>query len=92
MRTVSESASSQSKDPNVYDNLGDFRDRNLTPADYYYDANGNLLNDVNKDLTFSYDELVNKTNRVTKGATGQTVDYLYDATGNKLQKKVSPGT
>jgi RHS repeat-associated protein len=91
LRTVTESASSQSKDPNVFDNLGDFRDRTFT-ADYYYDASGNLLNDLNKDLAFSYDEILNKTKRVTRGASGQTVDYLYDALGNKLQKKVSGGS
>jgi RHS repeat-associated protein len=90
LRTVSESSSSQSKDPTIYDNLGDFRDR-VNSADYYYDAgNGNLTNDLNKNLTFTYDEIINKTKRVTNGT--QNVDYLYDAKGNKLQKKVSPGT
>jgi RHS repeat-associated protein len=87
--TVSESASSQSKNPTVYDKLGDFRDVAGT-VDYTYDANGNILTDANKSLTFVYDELVNKTKRVTKGS--QSVDYLYDANGNKVQKKVSPGT
>jgi RHS repeat-associated protein len=85
--SVSESASSQSKIPTTYDNLGDFRDVAGT-TDYTYDANGNLLTDANKSLTLSYDELINKTKKVTKGT--QNVDYLYDATGNKLQKKVSP--
>jgi RHS repeat-associated protein len=87
--SVSESASSQSKNPTVYDKLGDFRDVAGT-VDYTYDANGNILTDANKSLTFVYDELVNKTKRVTKGS--QSVDYLYDANGNKVQKKVSPGT
>jgi RHS repeat-associated protein len=91
LRTVTESAASQSKDPNVYDGLGDFRDRNLT-ADYYYDVNGNLISDINKDLSLTYNEIINKTKRVTRGATGQTVDYLYDFSGNKLQKKVSAAT
>ncbi|MEO6901928.1 MAG: DUF6443 domain-containing protein [Bacteroidia bacterium] len=86
--SVSESASSQSKDPTAFDNLGDFRD---VPGanDYTYDENGNLLTDANKSLSFTYDEIINKTKRVSKG--GQQVDYLYDASGNKLQKKVSGG-
>jgi RHS repeat-associated protein len=84
---VSESASSQSKAATTYDNLGDFRDVAGT-TDYTYDGNGNMLTDANKSLTFTYDELINKTKKVTKGT--QNVDYLYDAMGNKLQKKVSP--
>jgi RHS repeat-associated protein len=87
--SVSESGSSQSKAPATYDNLGDFRDVAGT-TDYTYDGNGNMLTDANKSLALSYDELINKTKRVTKGT--QNVDYLYDANGNKLQKKVSPGT
>ena len=87
--SVTESASSQSKNPTTYDNLGDFRDV-AGATDYTYDSFGNMLTDANKSLTFTYDELVNKTKRVTKGT--QNVDYLYDANGNKLQKKVSPGT
>ena len=89
LKTVSESASSQSKNPSIYDNLGDFRDRNIGGVDYNYDVNGNMISDVNKDLSFTYDEIINKTKRVTKGTT-KTVDYLYDAYGSKLQKKVSP--
>lgn len=87
--TVSESSSSQSKDPNVFDNLGDFRDKILS-VDYSYDVNGNLSSDLNKDLSLTYDEIVNKAKRVTKGS--QNVDYLYDAAGNKLQKKVTGGS
>jgi RHS repeat-associated protein len=89
LSSVSESASSQSKNPSTYDRLGDFRDV-AGATDYTYDANGNLLTDANKSLAFIYDEIINKTKRVTKGS--QNVDYLYDAQGNKLQKKVSPGT
>ena len=89
LRSVSESAASQSKDPNMYDNLGDFRDA-ISSADYYYDVNGNQTSDVNKALSFTYDEIVNKTKRATKSSVN--VDFLYDALGNKLQKKVSPGT
>ena len=86
---VGESAASQSKDPNVYNSFGDFRDV-AAATDYTYDANGSLLTDANKSLSFKYDDVLNKTKRVTKGS--QNVDYLYDAAGNKLQKRVSGGT
>ena len=87
--SVTESASSQSKSPTTYDNLGDFRDV-AGAIDYTYDLDGNMLADTNKRLAFTYDEIVNKTKRVRKGT--QNVDYLYDANGNKLQKKVSPAS
>jgi RHS repeat-associated protein len=89
LSSVSESSSSQSKSPTTYDKLGDFRDV-AGATDYTYDVYGNLLTDANKGLSFVYDEIINKTKRVTKGS--QNVDYLYDAQSNKLQKKVSPGT
>jgi RHS repeat-associated protein len=88
LASVSESASSQSKNPTTYDKLGDFRDVAGT-TDYTYDPNGNVLTDANKSLSFIYDELVNKTKKVSKGA--QSVNYLYDANGTKLQKKVTGG-
>jgi RHS repeat-associated protein len=89
LASVSESISSQSKNPTTYDKLGDFRDVAGT-TDYTYDVSGNMLTDANKSLTFVYDELVNKTKKVTKGT--QSVNYLYDANGNKLQKKVTGAT
>jgi RHS repeat-associated protein len=88
LSSVSELAGSQSKSPTTYDKLGDFRDV-AGATDYTYDQNGNILTDANKSLTFTYDELVNKTKKVTKGT--QSVNYLYDANGNKLQKKVTGG-
>jgi len=88
--SVTESSSSQSKDPSVYDGLGDFRDL-AGSTDYNYDAGGNLLSDANKNLAFTYDEIINKTKFVQRTAvTG--VGYLYDATGNKIQKSVSGAT
>ena len=89
IQRIDELASSQSKNPTVYDRLGDFRDVS-TATDYTYDVNGNLLSDANKSLSFVYDEVINKAKRITKGT--QNVDYLFDANGNKLQKKVSPAS
>jgi RHS repeat-associated protein len=67
-------------------------------TDYTYDANGNLVKDLNKDIvTFggadgiTYNHLnlptvitVKKTATANKG----TITYTYDATGNKLKKVI----
>jgi len=90
---------------NVNTKLGDFRasqsylsslgiSNKTTPnaasyVDYTYDANGNMLKDLNKDIGtatangISYNYL-NLPKQVTfaKG----TIQYIYDAEGNKLQK------
>jgi RHS repeat-associated protein len=85
--------------------LGDFRVSSLNPVqtktaitvDYTYDANGNLLKDLNKDIAtpagasgiqYNYLNLptvitVKKDAINNKG----TITYTYDAAGNKLWKK-----
>jgi len=56
------------------------------PAEYTYDANGNLTADINKGIiSISYNTLnlpvaINRTNSIR-------VVYLYDATGTKRQQK-----
>jgi len=89
---------------NVYDfnndpdtKLGDFKDGyNDVGNDYAYDANGNMVMDQNKDIT----EYVN--NNPDAGITYNylnlpqiimvqgkgTIEYVYDAAGNKLKKIV----
>jgi RHS repeat-associated protein len=71
--------------------LGDFHyagTKTGSSVDYTYDANGNLVTDVNKNIsaiTYNYLNLP-KTIQVTgKGS----IEYLYDATGNKLEKTVN---
>src|SRR6185437_9911377 len=83
--------------------LGDFRTSALSPyhaskdntaVDYYYDVNGNLTRDLNKDIgTQATDGIVyNHLNlpwQVTmQSPTGikGTITYIYDALGNKLKK------
>lgn len=88
-------------DPNT--TLGDFRTSSLSPyytgkttsaTDYYYDVNGNLTRDLNKDIgTQSADGIIYNhlnlpyqvTFRSASGTKG-TITYIYDATGNKLKK------
>lgn len=67
-------------------NLHDFLDNNTTGADYEYDVNGNLSKDLNKNISnISYSHL-NLPVSVT-ASTG-SIDNIYDALGNLLQKTV----
>ena len=63
--------------------------------DYTYDVNGNMTQDLNKDITLiEYNHLNLPRKVVFNGqdaeplGTGKTILYVYDATGVKLEKKV----
>lgn len=57
-------------------------------TDYFYDNNGNLLKDGNKRiLNIAYNHL-NLPTKIIFETTG-TIQYLYSATGQKLDKKVT---
>jgi len=60
----------------------------LNVADYTYDANGNMLRDLNKgiDTNIEYNYL-NLPRLVTK--SGSSIRYIYDATGRKLSQVVT---
>ncbi|WP_281335983.1 DUF6443 domain-containing protein [Flavobacterium eburneipallidum] len=81
----------------VLDYYGDegFKDGNKTGDDYSYDANGNMTKDLNKGIGtastngITYNHL-NLPTQITLAAG--TIDYVYDATGVKQRKIVSPGT
>jgi len=71
--------------------LGDFTDKNRTADDYDYDANGNLVYDKNKKITLIEYNPLNLPWRLTvenddNSAKG-TITYIYDAVGNKLEKR-----
>ena len=71
------------------DNEG-FIDGNKTGNDYEYDANGNLISDKNKNITgIEYNQL-NLPKKITFG-TGNTIEYIYNAAGQKLEKIVKEG-
>lgn len=60
---------------------------NDTEDDYAYDANGNLTKDQNKKVTeITYNHL-NLPKKITFG-TGNTIEYIYNATGQKLEKNI----
>jgi RHS repeat-associated protein len=78
--------------------LGDFRystsytsvlggPKPSSALDYTYDGNGNLISDKNKDITVISYNYLNLPQQVTL-AKG-TIQYIYDASGNKLRKITS---
>jgi RHS repeat-associated protein len=61
--------------------------------DYEYDANGNMIKDANKSITsITYNHLNLPINLLFEGTTNGTISYLYNATGQKLRKKVVDAT
>lgn len=55
---------------------------------YTYDANGNMITDANKGITaITYNHL-NLPTQISFGGSDK-IEYIYDATGIKLQKKVT---
>jgi RHS repeat-associated protein len=65
--------------------LGDFTDKNTTNDDYYYDVNGNLKVDKNKDISSITYNYLNLPEIVTITGKG-IITYTYDAVGIKLKK------
>ncbi|MFC7774002.1 DUF6443 domain-containing protein [Flavobacterium sp. GCM10027622] len=71
----------EDKDPSGYS------DNDTT--DYTYDANGNMTLDVNKGITsITYNHLNLPVKIVFDSDTNFRIEYLYDATGRKVAKKV----
>jgi RHS repeat-associated protein len=60
-------------------------------TDYTYDANGNMITDVNKGITAIVYNHLNLPTKITFGTIG-TIDYLYNAIGIKLRKIVTQST
>jgi RHS repeat-associated protein len=69
---------------------GDFKDgSNGTSIDYDYDNNGNLLYDINKGITGPgiVHNFLDLPEKITIAGKSRT-EYLYDAAGGKIAKKV----
>ncbi|PYF74244.1 DUF6443 domain-containing protein [Pedobacter nutrimenti] len=52
---------------------------------YAYDDNGNQKTDSRKGINISYN-MLNLPKTITKSSTGESLNYVYDATGQKLKK------
>lgn len=73
----------------VNSTLGDFKDANGTnPIDYDYDASGNVTKDLNKNITSITYNILNRPELITVAGKG-TIQYFYDASGQKVRKKVT---
>jgi len=67
-----------------------FKDLNSLNTDYEYDANGNITRDANKEIsTIIYNHLNLPTQIIF--TTGDKIDYIYDATGQKKSKIITQG-
>ncbi|MFK5855152.1 MAG: DUF6443 domain-containing protein, partial [Bacteroidota bacterium] len=89
----------------VYDSYGlstngieGFKDGNTVGDDYTYDANGSMIKDLNKDIGTSsvngitYNHLNLPKQVKFNNSNSQKIDYIYDATGVKIEKKVTEGS
>jgi RHS repeat-associated protein len=73
---------------NTNSKLGDFKEvNNNTSQDYSYDINGNLTVDNNKAITSITYNYLNLPEIIQINGKG-SVQYWYDAAGNKLKKQV----
>ncbi len=74
-----------------------FIDGNTTGNDYTYDANGNMLRDLNKGIGTTtadgirYNHLNLPTQVRFNNDTTKNISYIYDATGTKQAKVVTNG-
>ena len=62
----------------------DFKDGAKQSTEYFYDANGNLLKDLNKKIIDIQYNFLNLPNRI-EFEDGSSISYLYDAAGMKLR-------
>ncbi|MEJ7740170.1 MAG: DUF6443 domain-containing protein [Chitinophagaceae bacterium] len=84
-------------------NMGDFKDNNKDNNDYGYDLNGNLITDLNKHISGSKGVITSNEGGIKynylnlpsyikiideQGNSKGIITYIYDASGNKMQKKV----
>ncbi len=73
--------------------LGDFKDGSNTADDYEYDINGNLVKDFNKNIVDNSQNgviynFMNKPEKIIIPGKS-TIEFVYDASGDKLKKKVT---
>ncbi|WP_281989897.1 DUF6443 domain-containing protein [Aquimarina aggregata] len=69
-----------------------FKDGNTSEDDYDYDDNGNMVMDKNKGISQNNPITYNHLNLPKKVTVNHTnyIEYIYDANGTKIEKKVGP--
>jgi RHS repeat-associated protein len=70
----------------------DFTDNNTGANDYVYDDVGNIIEDKNKQITIAWNNLLEKPVIITHTPTGNSVSFVYDASGERMKKIISVGT
>lgn len=68
----------------VFSDSFDFKDGSKHDVEYFYDANGNLTKDLNKEIVDIQYNYLNLPCRI-EFANGNRISYLYDAKGTKLR-------
>ncbi len=67
-------------------------DDDITGQDYYYDDNGNMNLDKNKEIEIDYNYLNLPEKIYEEGGSGDELLYIYDANGTKWLKKLTDGS
>jgi len=62
-----------------------------TGEEYFYDANGNMTEDLNKDIKITYNKM-NLPLTITKDGTRDVVSYLYTVAGQKVRRTKAGGS
>ncbi|GAA3950345.1 hypothetical protein GO495_23095 [Chitinophaga oryziterrae] len=79
-------------DPQGDKQVGDFKNysgRAAGSIDYTYDTEGNITGDKNRGITFTYDYLLGKPQKITFNANANKyITYTNDITGNLLERTV----
>lgn len=66
-----------------------FQQNNATAPSFFYDDNGNMIKDLNKNITeIKYNHL-NLPIKIVFGSEANKIEYLYDASGVKLKKTIT---
>ncbi|BDS09819.1 RHS repeat-associated core domain-containing protein [Aureispira anguillae] len=65
-----------------------FIDGASNSQEYAYDENGNVTQDDNKQIVIQYNHL-NLPQQIQFTAANATINWIYDATGNKVQKQIT---
>ncbi len=78
---------------NEYDNYKDIK-QGQNNGNYTYDEIGNLISDASEQITNIVWTVYGKIKSITKGPEGlgeqTTIEYTYDASGNRISKRILP--